>query len=107
MGDFLSALTECFSQSNCRRGGSNPYTLRYRILSPARLPIPPLLRGPSLRSLMKYGRSGTSGFRNGRNYCRAREGNVQTLYGHVLRDDLLTVGHAPQAVDRGEVGEGR
>src|SRR5260370_11373489 len=29
---------------NCRRGGSNPYTFRYRILSPARLPIPPLLR---------------------------------------------------------------
>ena len=28
----------------CRRGGSNPYTFRYRILSPARLPIPPLLR---------------------------------------------------------------
>jgi hypothetical protein len=27
----------------CRRGESNPYTLRYRILSPARLPIPPLL----------------------------------------------------------------
>src|SRR6476660_9000263 len=30
---------------DCRRGGSNPYTFRYRILSPARLPIPPLLRG--------------------------------------------------------------
>ena len=28
----------------CRRGGSNPYTLRYGILSPARLPVPPLLR---------------------------------------------------------------
>src|SRR5204862_6212272 len=31
----------------CRRGESNPYALRHRILSPARLPIPPLLRGLS------------------------------------------------------------
>src|SRR6185312_9294547 len=32
------------SSGECRRGGSNPYTFRYRILSPARLPIPPLLQ---------------------------------------------------------------
>src|SRR5579872_5491507 len=31
------------NKQQCRRGESNPYTLRYRILSPARLPIPPLL----------------------------------------------------------------
>src|SRR5439155_9646228 len=30
--------------NRCRRGGSNPYAFRHRILSPARLPIPPLLR---------------------------------------------------------------
>ena len=28
--------------AQCERGESNPHTLRYRILSPARLPVPPL-----------------------------------------------------------------
>ena len=45
---FIAKLHEAEAYWNpgikCRRGGSNPYTFRYRILSPARLPIPPLLR---------------------------------------------------------------
>src|SRR4051812_36740326 len=42
--DFIARILSNRA-SACRRGGSNPYTFRYRILSPARLPIPPLLRG--------------------------------------------------------------
>src|SRR4051812_15280974 len=41
--DFIARILSNRA-SACRRGGSNPYTFRYRILSPARLPIPPLLR---------------------------------------------------------------
>src|SRR6476619_847453 len=32
----------------CERGESNPYALRHWILSPARLPVPPLSRGEDI-----------------------------------------------------------
>src|SRR5438270_588381 len=48
----------------CRRGDSNPYTFRYWLLRPARLPIPPLLRrghcfnGECREALVHYMRRG-------------------------------------------------
>ena len=41
-------------RQQCRRGESNPYTFRYRILSPARLPIPPLLRDGERKGLERF-----------------------------------------------------
>src|SRR3954469_18692896 len=39
-----SPLINRHAVRKCRRGDSNPYTFRYWLLRPARLPIPPLLR---------------------------------------------------------------
>src|SRR5206468_1211911 len=45
VGASVGAHTKFGGSRDCRRGDSNPYTFRYWLLRPARLPIPPLLRG--------------------------------------------------------------
>src|SRR5699024_10867556 len=66
----------------CARGDSNPQARGHWNLNPARLPIPPLARGPSLAARRacsgRLGRSVTHGARPG----RGRRGRATTLVPH-------------------------